>query len=59
MTAFEKDKMKKKDEASLEEMKEWLNLSDIVKEKEFESLLKKHELTDVNKSLQHPRKRIN
>ena len=41
------------------EMKEWLNLSDIVKEKEFESLLKKHELTDVNKSLQHPRKRIN
>lgn len=41
------------------EMKEWLNLSEIVKENEFDSLLKKHELVDVNKDLQHPRKRIN
>lgn len=41
------------------EIREWLNLSNIVKENEFDSLLKKHKLAEVNKSLQHPRQRIN
>ena len=41
------------------EMREWLRLSENVKETEFGSLMTKHKLTEYNNRLKHPRKRIN